>query len=85
MASSKGQTSANNNFRMEAALVRQHVRALVDAGMRPDDIAVVTPYNAQVGTHIRIPLVPFRRAALYCIDIIEAFMRPGAFRRCLLA
>ncbi|KAK0656682.1 P-loop containing nucleoside triphosphate hydrolase protein [Cercophora newfieldiana] len=33
---------------MEAALVRQHVRALVEAGVRPDDIAVVTPYNAQL-------------------------------------
>jgi len=33
---------------MEAALVRQHVRALVAAGVRPEDIAVVTPYNAQV-------------------------------------
>ncbi|KAL2161521.1 hypothetical protein VTH06DRAFT_8083 [Thermothelomyces fergusii] len=33
---------------MEAALVRQHVRSLVDAGVRPEDIAVVTPYNAQL-------------------------------------
>lgn len=34
---------------MEAALVKQHVQKLVDAGVRPEDIAVVTPYNAQVG------------------------------------
>lgn len=33
---------------MEAALVKQHVSQLVDAGVRPEDIAVVTPYNAQV-------------------------------------
>lgn len=33
---------------MEAALVRQHVQSLVDAGVKPEDIAVVTPYNAQV-------------------------------------
>lgn len=33
---------------MEAALVRQHVGSLVDAGVRPEDIAIVTPYNAQV-------------------------------------
>lgn len=33
---------------MEAALVKQHVRKLVDAGVRAEDIAVVTPYNAQV-------------------------------------
>ncbi|KAI5920082.1 P-loop containing nucleoside triphosphate hydrolase protein [Camillea tinctor] len=34
---------------MEAALVRDHVRKLVDAGVKPEDIAVVTPYNAQLG------------------------------------
>ncbi|KAI0845131.1 DNA helicase [Daldinia vernicosa] len=34
---------------MEAALVKQHVKKLVDAGVRPEDIAVVTPYNAQLG------------------------------------
>jgi DNA polymerase alpha-associated DNA helicase A len=33
---------------MEAALVKQHVRKLVDAGVKHDDIAIVTPYNAQV-------------------------------------
>jgi DNA polymerase alpha-associated DNA helicase A len=33
---------------MEAALVKTHVQALVNAGVRPDDIAVITPYNAQV-------------------------------------
>lgn len=34
---------------MEAALVRLHVKALVQSGVKPEDIAVVTPYNAQVG------------------------------------
>ena len=33
---------------MEAALVRSHVQRLVDAGVKPEDIAVVTPYNAQL-------------------------------------
>ncbi|KAF4338338.1 HCS1-DNA helicase A [Fusarium beomiforme] len=33
---------------MEAALVQQHVKELVGAGVRPEDIAVVTPYNAQL-------------------------------------
>ncbi|KAK1830047.1 P-loop containing nucleoside triphosphate hydrolase protein [Podospora conica] len=33
---------------MEAALVRMHVRALVEAGVRAGDVAVVTPYNAQL-------------------------------------
>lgn len=40
-----GESKSNE---MEAALVRQHVRGLVDAGVKPEDIAVVTPYNAQV-------------------------------------
>ena len=33
---------------MEAALVQLHVQNLVDAGVRAEDIAVVTPYNAQL-------------------------------------
>ena len=33
---------------LEAAAARAHVGRLVDAGVRPGDIAVVTPYNAQV-------------------------------------
>ncbi|KAK7188101.1 hypothetical protein DPSP01_001642 [Paraphaeosphaeria sporulosa] len=32
----------------EAALVKLHVRHLTEAGVRAEDIAVVTPYNAQV-------------------------------------
>ncbi|KAK3394684.1 P-loop containing nucleoside triphosphate hydrolase protein [Podospora didyma] len=40
-----GESKSNE---MEAVLVRQHVRKLVEAGVRPEDIAVVTPYNAQV-------------------------------------
>ncbi|KAF2964393.1 hypothetical protein GQX73_g9188 [Xylaria multiplex] len=41
-----GESKSNE---MEAALVRQHVRKLVHAGVKPEDIAVVTPYNAQLG------------------------------------
>ena len=33
---------------MEAALVKMHVQNLVDAGVLPEDIAIVTPYNAQL-------------------------------------
>ncbi|KXH47303.1 hypothetical protein CSAL01_08460 [Colletotrichum salicis] len=40
-----GESKSNE---MEGALVRQHVQKLVDAGVRPEDIAVVTPYNAQL-------------------------------------
>ncbi|KAM0280751.1 hypothetical protein ACHAQH_003921 [Verticillium albo-atrum] len=40
-----GESKSNE---MEAAVVRQHARQLVDAGIKPGDIAVVTPYNAQL-------------------------------------
>jgi DNA polymerase alpha-associated DNA helicase A len=40
-----GESKSND---MEAALVRLHVKQLVEAGVLPEDIAVVTPYNAQV-------------------------------------
>jgi DNA polymerase alpha-associated DNA helicase A len=33
---------------MEAAVVAMHVRNLVEAGVKDEDIAVITPYNAQV-------------------------------------
>lgn len=33
---------------LEAALVLRHVRALLSAGVREDDVAVIAPYNAQV-------------------------------------
>ncbi|KAH6854230.1 P-loop containing nucleoside triphosphate hydrolase protein [Chaetomium sp. MPI-CAGE-AT-0009] len=42
---------------MEAALVTQHVQSLVDAGVKPEDIAVVTPYNAQLAV-----LAPLKEA-----------------------
>lgn len=32
----------------EAQLVVTHVRRLLTAGLRPQDIAVITPYNGQV-------------------------------------
>ncbi|KAI0842888.1 DNA helicase [Hypoxylon sp. FL0890] len=41
-----GESKSNE---MEAALVRQHVKKLVETGVRAEDIAVVTPYNAQLG------------------------------------
>ncbi|KAI1072245.1 hypothetical protein LB507_003102 [Fusarium sp. FIESC RH6] len=49
--SKKGKASLHGDSKsneMEAALVQQHVKQLVGAGVRPEDIAVVTPYNAQL-------------------------------------
>jgi DNA polymerase alpha-associated DNA helicase A len=44
----KGLHGESKSNEMEAALVRQHVKSLVESGVKPEDIAVVTPYNAQV-------------------------------------
>ena len=40
-----GESKSNE---MEAALVKKHVEALVKAGVKAQDIAIVTPYNAQL-------------------------------------
>ncbi|KAK7745084.1 hypothetical protein SLS53_003319 [Cytospora paraplurivora] len=50
-ASLYGESKSNE---MEAALVKQHVRSLVNAGVRAEDIAVVTPYNAQITDRARL-------------------------------
>lgn len=44
---------------MEAALVKQHVQNLVDAGIHAEDIAVITPYNAQVSSALSIVIRAF--------------------------
>lgn len=44
----RGLMSESKSNEMEAALVKLHVQNLVDAGVKPEDIAVVTPYNAQL-------------------------------------
>lgn len=47
-APKRGLNSESRSNEMEAMLVRQHVGELVSAGVKPEDIAVVSPYNAQV-------------------------------------
>jgi DNA polymerase alpha-associated DNA helicase A len=44
---SLGESKSNES---EAMLVKAHVSRLVAAGVKPEDIAVVTPYNAQVSS-----------------------------------
>jgi DNA polymerase alpha-associated DNA helicase A len=44
----KGMRGESKSNEMEAALVKHHVQNLVDAGVKPEDIAIITPYNAQV-------------------------------------
>lgn len=64
---------------MEAALVKQHVQSLVDAGVHPEDIAVITPYNAQVSSISPVSLIMLhtfppmsyklvRRIVWFCLD-----------------
>lgn len=69
-----GESKSNE---MEAALVKQHVRSLVDAGVKPEDVAVVTPYNAQVSNLSGVLASRFAGAKfdgmLYCpITIVHA-------------
>lgn len=44
----------------EAALVKLHVSNLIDAGVKAEDIAVVTPYNAQVGNLHAVPVTKLK-------------------------
>lgn len=51
-----GMMGESKSNEMEAALVRSHVQNLVDAGVKAEDIAVITPYNAQVRSYFPDPL-----------------------------
>jgi ATP-dependent RNA/DNA helicase IGHMBP2 len=45
----EGETSAGSRFNQgEAQLVVQHVQTLLRAGLKPEEIAVISPYNGQV-------------------------------------
>jgi len=56
----KGMVGDSKSNEMEAALVRHHVQNLVDAGVQPSDIAVITPYNAQVSISYIMPCLSKR-------------------------
>lgn len=49
----------------EAALVKMHVGNLIAAGVREEDVAVITPYNAQV---CRISLFNAMDCDLGCVS-----------------
>ena len=44
----RGSEGVSKSNKAEAQLVAEHVRALLKAGLRHDEIGVITPYNAQV-------------------------------------
>jgi hypothetical protein len=52
----RGLTSMSRANEGEAKLVEAHVRALMAAGVGQEDIAVITPYNAQVRAGLPHPL-----------------------------
>ncbi|KLU87657.1 DNA helicase [Magnaporthiopsis poae ATCC 64411] len=56
-----GESKSNER---EAALVSQQVRLLVDAGVKPADIAVITPYNGQLAV-----LAPLLKEAFPGIEL----------------
>jgi len=68
----KGIMGESKSNEMEAVLVKQHVQILVDAGVKPEDIAVITPYNAQVSivTSVFLNFTRFSRRVSFqrCID-----------------
>ncbi|KAJ5306009.1 hypothetical protein N7508_005024 [Penicillium antarcticum] len=50
----KGLLGDSKSNEMEALVVARHVDNLVDAGIRPESIAVITPYNGQLALLSRI-------------------------------
>jgi DNA polymerase alpha-associated DNA helicase A len=65
----KGMMGESKSNEMEATLVKQHVGNLVSAGVKPEDIAVVTPYNAQV-RYTPPSQALLVQLLLLCIDIV---------------
>jgi len=61
----KGMMGESKSNEMEAALVKHHVQVLVDAGVKAEDIAIVTPYNAQVRFYLRMELQHIYSLAIF--------------------
>ena len=60
-----GESKSNHH---EAAIVKMHVRNLVNAGIKPEDIAVVTPYNGQLSILSQLLKETFKGIELGSID-----------------
>ncbi|KAF2452979.1 DNA helicase-like protein [Lineolata rhizophorae] len=63
-----GSLNESRSNELEAALVKQHVESLVGAGVRPEDVAVVTPYSAQLGVVSRLLREAFPGIELGSVD-----------------
>ncbi|KAG4414151.1 hypothetical protein IFR04_012717 [Cadophora malorum] len=64
----KGMMGDSKSNEMEALLVRRHVQNLVNAGVKPEDIAVITPYNAQLALMSRAMKEVFPGIELGSVD-----------------
>ncbi|KAG7397992.1 DNA-binding protein SMUBP-2 [Phytophthora boehmeriae] len=52
----------------EAQIVARHVRALLDAGLKEDEVAVITPYNKQVQVLKALLLESFPKLEIRSVD-----------------
>ena len=64
----------------DAQVVWAHAQELLEAGLKPQDIGIITPYNAQV-TRLR-GLRPAHLAALE-VSTVDGFQGGSAGRQCL--
>lgn len=60
-----GESKSNE---MEASVVAKHVMNLVDAGVKPEDIAVITPYNGQLALLSRLLREKYPEIELGSVD-----------------
>jgi DNA polymerase alpha-associated DNA helicase A len=81
---SLGESKSNSG---EARLAKMHVKNLVEAGVRPEDIAVITPYNAQVALLSRLLKESYAGVELGSVDgfqgrekeaVVVSLVRSGA-------
>ncbi|KAK0119191.1 hypothetical protein ONS96_012255 [Cadophora gregata f. sp. sojae] len=64
----KGMMAESKSNENEAALVKSHVQNLVNAGVKAEDIAVITPYNAQLALMSRSMKEAFPGIELGSVD-----------------
>jgi DNA polymerase alpha-associated DNA helicase A len=81
---SMGESKSNSG---EASIARMHVRNLIKAGVKAEDIAVITPYNAQLALVSRMLKVQYPGIELGSVDgfqgrekeaVIVSLVRSGA-------
>ena len=65
----EGETEAGSRYNEgEAELVSQHVRKIIDLGVDPHEIAIITPYNGQVELLRNMLLTEFPKLEIRSVD-----------------